>query len=371
VLPSGLGWQQQQTLSGWPLSLSQHALVRLSRLHDGSDALATLKAAAEAAAAKPAPEHSYLDYLPPAPQGKDVDYYKLLKDASAGWMIHKRVPTWDEGRDTKVPGLAAQKRRGFIEYERLAMPYRDVEQRLSDYDEVLAKLDKQERDELLNTQVRRHASSCPAAGRGRLHAPPAPQCPQRRRGLPRAARLGRLTLGLAMQAARCMNCGVPFCHQTDTGCPLGNKVPEWNELVHQGRWQEAAERLAETNNFPEFTGRVCPAPCEGSCVLGINQKPVTIKTMEQTISDMAWENGWMVPKPPLLRSNKRVAIIGSGPAGLAAADQLNKAGHTVTVYERSDRIGGCASHCSSPACVCACVRACGRQAGHPLDACCA
>lgn len=138
-----------------------------------------------------------------------------------------------------------------------------------------------------------------------------------------------------------MNCGVPFCHQTDTGCPLGNKIPEWNDLVHQGRWQEAAERLAETNNFPEFTGRVCPAPCEGSCVLGINQRPVTIKTMEQTISDVAWENGWMVPRPPVARTGKRVAVVGSGPAGLAAADQLNKAGHIVTVYERSDRVGGC------------------------------
>lgn len=137
-----------------------------------------------------------------------------------------------------------------------------------------------------------------------------------------------------------MNCGVPFCHQTDTGCPLGNKVPEWNELVHKGRWQEASNRLLETNNFPEFTGRVCPAPCEGSCVLGINQNPVTIKTMEQTISDKAWESGWMTPKPPPFRSGKTVAVIGSGPAGLAAADQLNKAGHRVTVYERSDRVGG-------------------------------
>jgi glutamate synthase (NADH) len=137
-----------------------------------------------------------------------------------------------------------------------------------------------------------------------------------------------------------MNCGVPFCHQSGTGCPLSNKIPEWNDLVHQGRWHEASERLLETNNFPEFTGRVCPAPCEGACVLGINQNPVTIKTMEQTISDVAWENGWMVPRPPSLRTGKRVAIIGSGPAGLAAADQLNKKGHEVTVYERSDRVGG-------------------------------
>lgn len=137
-----------------------------------------------------------------------------------------------------------------------------------------------------------------------------------------------------------MGCGVPFCHQTGSGCPLGNKIPEWNELVHKGRWQEASDRLLETNNFPEFTGRVCPAPCEGSCVLGINQKPVTIKTMEQTISDKAWESGWMTPRPPAFRSGKVVSIVGSGPAGLAAADQLNKAGHSVTVYERSDRAGG-------------------------------
>ena len=155
-----------------------------------------------------------------------------------------------------------------------------------------------------------------------------------------------------------MNCGVPFCHQTDTGCPLGNKIPEWNDLVHQGRWQEAAERLAETNNFPEFTGRVCPAPCEGSCVLGINQRPVTIKTMEQTISDMAWEHGWMVPRPPVARTGKCVAVVGSGPAGMAAADQLNKAGHVVTVYERSDRIGGCASAAAVWSAVPSCMSEC-------------
>jgi glutamate synthase (NADH) len=137
-----------------------------------------------------------------------------------------------------------------------------------------------------------------------------------------------------------MDCGVPFCHQTASGCPLGNKIPEFNDLVHKGRWREASDRLLETNNFPEFTGRVCPAPCEGACVLGINQNPVAIKTIEMAISDKAWEAGWMAPAPPPVRSGARVAVIGSGPAGLAAADQLNKAGHAVSVYERSDRAGG-------------------------------
>eukprot|EP00245_Coleochaete_scutata_P001682 TRINITY_DN12105_c0_g1_i1.p1 TRINITY_DN12105_c0_g1~~TRINITY_DN12105_c0_g1_i1.p1 ORF type:complete len:2269 (+),score=508.94 TRINITY_DN12105_c0_g1_i1:124-6930(+) len=191
-------------------------------------------------------------------------------------------------RPTKTPD--AVKHRGFVNYEREAMPYRAPEERLKDWKEVLAVGPK---DDLLKTQ-----------------------------------------------AARCMDCGVPFCHQDKTGCPLGNKIPEWNELVHQGRWREALDRLLETNNFPEFTGRVCPAPCEGSCVLGIIEKPVTIKTMECTIIDKGFEMGWMVPRPPVKRTQKKVAIVGSGPAGLAAADQLNKAGHTVTVYERADRIGG-------------------------------
>ena len=137
-----------------------------------------------------------------------------------------------------------------------------------------------------------------------------------------------------------MDCGTPFCHQTNTGCPLGNKIPEWNELVHQGRWRDALDRLHETNNFPEFTGRVCPAPCEGSCTLGIIENPVTIKSIECTIVDRGFDEGWIVPKPPVKRTGKKVAVIGSGPAGLAAADQLNKAGHLVTVYERADRAGG-------------------------------
>ncbi|PAY21460.1 glutamate synthase [Rhodopirellula sp. SM50] len=144
---------------------------------------------------------------------------------------------------------------------------------------------------------------------------------------------------LREQGARCMDCGVPFC-QSGTGCPIDNLIPEWNDLVYNNRWKEAIERLHKTNNFPEFTGRTCPAPCEGSCVLGINHPPVTIKNIENAIVDRAWEEGWIVPEPPESRTGKSVAIVGSGPAGLTAADQLNKAGHNVTVYERANRIGG-------------------------------
>lgn len=144
---------------------------------------------------------------------------------------------------------------------------------------------------------------------------------------------------LRTQGARCMDCGVPFC-QSGEGCPVYNLIPEWNDLVYRGRWQEALERLHKTNNFPEFTGRVCPAPCEGSCVLGINEPAVTIKNIECAIIDRGFDEGWVVPAPPSSRSGKKVAIVGSGPAGLAAADQLNRAGHEVTVYERDDRIGG-------------------------------
>ena len=139
------------------------------------------------------------------------------------------------------------------------------------------------------------------------------------------------------QASRCMDCGVPFCHQ---GCPLGNIIPDWNDLVYRGRWQEAIARLHATNNFPEFTGRICPAPCEGSCVLGINADPVTIKQVEVTVIDRAFHEGWVKPNIPSVRTGKRVAVVGSGPAGLAAAAQLNQAGHWVTVFERADRIGG-------------------------------
>jgi glutamate synthase (NADPH) small chain len=142
---------------------------------------------------------------------------------------------------------------------------------------------------------------------------------------------------LKRQGARCMDCGVPFCHR---GCPLGNIIPDWNDLVYRDRWRDAIERLHATNNFPEFTGTACPAPCEGSCVLEINNDPVTIKAIELAIVEHAFEAGWIRPEPPAARTGKKVAVVGSGPAGLAAAQQLNRAGHWVTVFERADRIGG-------------------------------
>jgi glutamate synthase (NADPH) small chain len=139
------------------------------------------------------------------------------------------------------------------------------------------------------------------------------------------------------QGARCMDCGVPFCH---TGCPVNNIIPDWNDLVYNGRWESAVRRLHATNNFPEFTGRICPAPCEAACVLGINAPPVSIKLIERSIVERAWEEGWIHPEPPEHNTGKRVAVVGSGPAGLAAAQQLRRAGHSVTVYEKNDRIGG-------------------------------
>jgi glutamate synthase (NADPH/NADH) small chain len=151
---------------------------------------------------------------------------------------------------------------------------------------------------------------------------------------------------LRNQGARCMDCGVPFCHTGTlidgmaSGCPINNLIPEWNDLVYRGLWHDALERLHKTNNFPEFTGRVCPAPCEGSCVLGINEPAVTIKSIENAIVDKGFEMGWIVPEPPAKRTGRKVAVVGSGPAGLAAAAQLNRAGHWVTVFERADRIGG-------------------------------
>ncbi len=151
---------------------------------------------------------------------------------------------------------------------------------------------------------------------------------------------------LKQQGARCMDCGIPFCHTgmlvsgMASGCPINNLIPEWNDLIYRGLWKEALDRLHKTNNFPEFTGRVCPAPCEGSCVLGMNNPPVTIKNIEVSIIDKGWDEGWVTPEPPKSRTGKKVAVVGSGPAGLSAAAQLNKAGHWVTVFERADRPGG-------------------------------
>jgi glutamate synthase (NADPH/NADH) small chain len=177
---------------------------------------------------------------------------------------------------------------GFMEFDRNQAPYRDAGKRLLDFQEIYTDHDE-----------------------------------------------ARLTT----QGARCMDCGVPFCQSND-GCPIHNLIPEWNDLVYRHQWREALDRLHKTNNFPEFTGRVCPAPCEGACVLGITDPAVTIKNIEMAIIDRGFEEGWVKPNPPAQRTGKRIAVVGSGPAGLAAADQLNKAGHTVIVYERADRIGG-------------------------------
>ncbi len=177
---------------------------------------------------------------------------------------------------------------GFMEYTRKSVPYRDPAKRIGDFDEIY---------------------TAPAEEK------------------------------LKEQGARCMDCGVPFCQSND-GCPIDNLIPEWNDLVYRGRWKEALDRLQKTNNFPEFTGRACPAPCEGACVLGITDPAVTIKNIENAIIDRGFAEGWVRPHVPATRTGKSVAIIGSGPAGLAAADQLNKAGHSVTVFERADRIGG-------------------------------
>ena len=140
-----------------------------------------------------------------------------------------------------------------------------------------------------------------------------------------------------VQAARCMDCGIPFCH---TGCPVTNIIPDWNDLVYRDHWKEAMRVLHSTNNFPEFTGRICPAPCEAACVLGINEPPVTIKVIEKMIVERAWQEGWIKPEPPETRTGKHIAVVGSGPAGLAAAQQLNRAGHWVTLFEKADRVGG-------------------------------
>lgn len=187
-----------------------------------------------------------------------------------------------------------EKLRGFINYERNPEPYRKPLERIMDWGE----LNPEEGDELHHTGLERK-----------------------------------------VQAARCMDCGTPFC-QTHTGCPVNNLIPEWNSLVYNGQWGDAIDRLHKTNNFPEFTGRVCPAPCEGSCVAGLVDSPVTIKNIEYAIVDEAWKNGLITPRIPKDRTGMTVAVVGSGPAGLATADQLNQMGHKVTVYERADRIGG-------------------------------
>ena len=175
---------------------------------------------------------------------------------------------------------------GFMEFERQATPYREVGERVHDWREVMDRLEE------------------PA---------------------------------LKTQGARCMDCGIPFCH---TGCPINNIIPDWNDLVYRGRWAEALRVLHSTNNFPEVTGRICPAPCEAACVLGINDDPVSIKSIEKAIADRGWHEGWIKPEPPEQRTGQRVAVVGSGPAGLAAAQQLNRAGHTVTVYEKNEVPGG-------------------------------
>ncbi|KAI9774877.1 MAG: glutamate synthase [NADH] [Geoglossum simile] len=203
-------------------------------------------------------------------------------------MLDIEESVGDAKAEKKRSTLVLDKTRGFMKYQRESEKYRHPKTRTRDWAELSKRLDEDE---------------------------------------------------LKYQSARCMDCGVPFC-QSDTGCPISNIIPKWNELVFQNQWKDALNRLLMTNNFPEFTGRVCPAPCEGACVLGINDEPVGIKSIECAIIDRGFQMGWMVPNPPLERTGCSVAIIGSGPAGLAAADQLNKAGHLVTVYERADRIGG-------------------------------
>ena len=175
---------------------------------------------------------------------------------------------------------------GFMEFQRRVTPYRRVSERVRDWHEVMDELDESE---------------------------------------------------LKIQGARCMDCGIPFCH---TGCPINNIIPDWNDLVYRGRWAEALRVLHSTNNFPEFTGRICPAPCEAACVLGINDDPVSIKSIEKAIADRGWQEGWIKPEIPQHRTGKKVAVVGSGPAGLAAAQQLNRAGHTVTVFEKNEVPGG-------------------------------
>lgn len=238
--------------------------------------------AAKAAAAKKA-EFS----LPQLPS-KPAEQSKPHAEEKKAEMLDIEDSISDSKAEKKRSALILDKTRGFMKYSRRSEKYRNPTTRTRDWAELSNRLSEDE---------------------------------------------------LKYQSARCMDCGVPFC-QSDTGCPISNIIPKWNELVFQNQWQDALNRLLMTNNFPEFTGRVCPAPCEGACVLGINEDPVGIKSIECAIIDRGFEMGWMVPRPPPVRTGKNVAVIGSGPAGLAAADQLNRAGHSVTVYERADRIGG-------------------------------
>ncbi|KAI0025752.1 glutamate synthase [Xylariomycetidae sp. FL0641] len=235
--------------------------------------------AAKAAAAKRA------EYNLPIVPG--VEAKKEEKHASASKLQDIEETVGDNAAEKKK-ALVLDKTKGFMKYQRRSEKYRSAKTRTKDWAELSQRLNEDE---------------------------------------------------LKYQSARCMDCGVPFC-QSDTGCPISNIIPKWNELVFQNQWQDALNRLLMTNNFPEFTGRVCPAPCEGACVLGINEDPVGIKSIECAIIDRGFEMGWMVPHPPEVRTGKNVAVIGSGPAGLACADQLNRAGHSVTVYERADRAGG-------------------------------
>ena len=211
-----------------------------------------------------------------------------VKKESKGAKLQDIEETIGDNAAEKKKALVLDKTSGFKKYKRRHEKYRNAKTRTKDWAELSSRLDEDE---------------------------------------------------LKYQSARCMDCGVPFC-QSDTGCPISNIIPKWNELVFQNQWRDALNRLLMTNNFPEFTGRVCPAPCEGACVLGINEEPVGIKSIECAIIDRGFEMGWMVPQPPTVRTGKKVAIIGSGPAGLACADQLNRAGHLVTLYERADRLGG-------------------------------
>ena len=229
-----------------------------------------------------------------ATAAKNIDFgperqeKKHAEDAKKSDLLDIEDSVTDAKTEKKRTALILDKTRGFMKYNRRNEKYRNPKTRTRDWAELNSRLNEDE---------------------------------------------------LKYQSARCMDCGVPFC-QSDTGCPISNIIPKWNELVFQNQWRDALNRLLMTNNFPEFTGRVCPAPCEGACVLGITEDPVGIKSIECAIIDRGFEMGWMVPKPPPVRTGKTIAIIGSGPAGLAAADQLNRAGHNVTVYERADRIGG-------------------------------